>query len=182
MASSDRHNAEVLDESGAPADKLAPFRVALPAQLDGRFTLSSWAASLVNGAPYHEPDPEYLSRLLLVQTLTAENEAAVFDRAGIKGLQDAIPDSPGAGTGLGFINDLYIAESDKQDGYPCYMIFSFLDADSQTEQRYTTGAGQLQAQVLRLLSLGVWPIPCQIKRIDRKDKGGRYLFWLYPPD
>lgn len=168
--------------TGTPAVPVLQNAKPLPAQLEGVIDLSSWANSLANGTPYTEPDPEALSRMLLVATLTASTADDVFANNGVQGLQEAIPNAPGAGTGLISINGIYVSPSDQQDGLPCYMILDTVSEDTGMVAKYTTGAGQLQAQMLRLISLGVWPIRCKIVRLDRKDKGGRYLFWLFPPD
>lgn len=157
-------------------------RAPLPAVLEGKFTLSDWANSIVNKAPYVEPDPDYLSRLLIMQTLTAESLEQVFEQRGIRKLQESVPNVPDAGTGPVLIDDLYIATSDQTDGMPCYMILGTTHMETGAIEKYTTGAGQLQAQILAAISFGTWPIPCNIKRIDRKDRGGRYLFWMYPPE
>jgi hypothetical protein len=68
------------------------------------------------------------------------------------------------------------------EGAPCYMILDYISLDTGAKRKTTTGATQLQAQILRLIGFGIWPIRCQIKRTERKDKGGRFLFWLYPVD
>lgn len=154
----------------------------LPDILDGKINLSSWAESLVNKAPYSDPDPDYLSRMLLVQTLTAETIDDVFAQGNIRKMQEVIPNVPNAGTGPIEIYDLYVTGSDFGEGAPCYMILSVRDLETGFEARYTTGASQLQAQILALINLGVWPIRCKIGRTERKDRGGRFLFWLYPPD
>lgn len=168
-----------------PASMVAPLiqsPAGLPEDLQGLFTLSAWAESLVNGRPYDEPDPDYLSRLLLRQTLEATSPEQVFIPNDLEGLQKLIPDAPGMGTGVIEINGLYVAKSDMSMGTPCYMILDITDLDTGAKRKTTTGATQLQAQILRLLGFGIWPIRCQIKRTERKDKGGRHLFWLFPPD
>lgn len=166
----------------SPVEAMLANAHPLPDELQGRLSLSAWAESLVNRVPYAEPDPEYLSHMLLVQTLTAETPDDVLAQAGIRKLQEAIPNVPGAGTGSIAIFDLYVTSSDFGEGAPCYMILSVQDLETSFEAKYTTGAQQLQAQILRLISLGVWPIHGKITRTDRKDRGGRFLFWLFPPD
>ena len=174
------------DNPDAPAGEVVKpvlrERAPLPAQLEGKFTLSAWAESIANRVKYIEPDPDYLSRLLIVQTLTAASQDEVFEQRGIRKLQESVPNVPDAGTGPIIIDDLYIAASDQTDGLPCYMIMGTTHMETGEVAKYTTGAGQLQAQVLASIGFGTWPIPCNIKRIDRKDRGGRYLFWMYPPE
>lgn len=157
-------------------------RAPLPEQLAGKIVLSAWAESLVNGVKYEDPDPNYLSRLLITQTLTAESLDKVFEQGAIQGLQKAIPNVPDAGTGPIVITDLYVTGSDLNEGVPCYVIITATHVETGEISKYTTGAQQLQAQILASLSWGHWPIPCQIKRIDRKDKSGKYLFWMFPPE
>lgn len=175
-------------EAGAPdfvpqgmiVPKLLQGRKPLPDTLAVKIDMSAWAESLANKAVYREIDPEYLSRALLVQTLTAETPEEVFNQSGIRKLQELVPNVPGMSTGPGTITDLYVTGSDFGEGMPCYIIVDFLSADTGELTRFSTGAAQLQAQILALLSFGTWPIDCQIKRTDRKDRGGRFLFWLSP--
>ncbi|MGH9436821.1 MAG: hypothetical protein ACRD22_02760 [Terriglobia bacterium] len=154
----------------------------LPEILRGQIDLSMWANSLVNRSKYEEPDPDHLSRLLLMQTLTADTIDAVFEQGDIRKLQHSVPNVPGASTGPIEIRDLYVTGSDFKEGAPCYVILTCTDMETGAEAKYTTGAQQLQAQILRLVSLGVWPIKCKIIRTDRKDRGGLFLFWLAPAD
>lgn len=168
--------------NGEIVKPLVTERQPLPAALDGKIDLTKWAESLVNQRKYEDPDPNYLSRLLIMQTLTAESPDAVFEQGAIQGLQKAIPNVPDAGTGPIIITDLYVTGSDLNEGVPCYVIITATHAETGEVAKYTTGAQQLQAQLLASLSWGRWPIPCQIKRIDRKDKSGKYLFWMFPPE
>lgn len=161
---------------------LAKFDVEPPAQLAGIIDVRAWAESLVTRVAYAEPNPDFLSMMLMAQTLMAETAEDVLAQSSIRKLQEAIPNVPGAGTGPIEINDLYVTSSDFGEGAPCYVILTAMDLETGVVDKYTTGAQQLQSQILRLLSLGVWPIRCQIKRTERKDKGGRFLFWLFPPD
>lgn len=154
----------------------------LPRELQGLFTLTAWRDSLIKGEPYKEVDPDFLSRKLMLQTLNSATLEDVFEQKGMRKLQEAIPNTPGAGTGNIAITELYVTDSDFGEGAPCYVIFGAVDMDSGALVQYTTGATQLQIQMLRALSFGHWPIRGNIKRIDRKDKGGRYLFWMFPPD
>jgi len=166
--------------TGEVVKPLVSERAPMPAQLEGKIYLSAWAESLVNGAKYVEPDPNYLSRLLIMQTLTATSLDEVFEQGGIQGLQKAIPNVPDAGTGPIVITDLYVTGSDLNEGVPCYVILTTTHMETGVVTKFTTGAQQLQAQILAALSWGQWPIPCQIKRTDRKDKSGKYLFWMFP--
>lgn len=168
--------------TGVSTDMILAGRHPLPEPLADKMNLSSWAESLANKAPYKEPDPDYLSRMLLVQTLTAATIDEVFAQSSIRKLQELVPNLPGQTTGPGTIIDLYVTGSDFGEGMPCYILVDFLSANTGELTRFSTGASQLQAQILALLSFGRWPIDCEIKRTDRKDRGGRYLFWLSPVD
>ena len=154
----------------------------LPDELQGLFDLKSWATSLITHEPYNEPNPEYLSQMLMVQTLTAATIEDVFAQQSVRKLQEAIPNVPQASTGAIAINDLYVTSSDFGEGAPCYMIFGAADLETGLFARYSTGAQGLQAQVIRILSFGMWPIKCKITRMDNKDKGGRFMFRMFPPD
>lgn len=168
-----------------PASMVAPLiesPAQLPADLADHLDLTAWANALVNHAPYTEKDPNYLSRLLLIQTLEATSPEQVFNPNDLDGLQKVIGNAPGAGTGPIEINGLYVASSSMNEGAPCYMILDYVSLDTGAKRKTSTGATQLQAQILRLIGFGIWPIRCQIKRTERKDKGGRFLFWLFPVD
>lgn len=156
--------------------------VTLPPELDGMINLRSWAEALIKRTKYHEPNPNYLSTLLLAQTLMASTPEQVFEQAGIRKLQEAIPNVPGASTGAIEIHGLYVASSDMDEGLPTYLLMDVTDLESGLEAKYSGGSGQVQAQILTLLRFGVWPIRCKITRTERKDHGGRFLFWLYPSD
>jgi hypothetical protein len=166
--------------AGEVVKPLVTERQPLPAQLAGRFDLTAWANSLVNGAKYVDPDPNYLSRLLIMQILTAESLEEVFEQDGVTGLQKAIPNTPDAGTGPVVITDLYVTGSDLNEGVPCYVILTLTSIETGQVKKYTTGAQFLQAQILAALSWGVWPISCEIKRTDKKDRSGKYLFAMLP--
>lgn len=156
--------------------------VALPDGLADAIDLTSWANALVNRTKYREPDPDYLARTLLMQTLTAETVEAAFEQGGIRKMQESIPNTPGAGTGPIEIYGLYVAKSDEDDGPGSYMILDTRGLADGVEAKYTTGSQGLQAQVLTMIKLGNWPIRCNIARTDRQDRGGRYMLWMFPPD
>jgi hypothetical protein len=173
------------DTSTADSKTVVPYgngTVEIPQELADTISLSGWAESLYNGAPYAEPDEGYLSRLLIRQTLEATSPEQVFTPNDLDGLQKIVGNAPGAGTGPIEINGLYVARSSMTEGAPTYMILDYVSLETGATRKTTTGATQLQAQILRLVAFGIWPIGGQIKRTERQDKGGRYLFWLFPPD
>lgn len=143
---------------------------------------TSWANALINGHEYKEPDPGRLQRLLMLQVLEATSMDDILAVNAVGKLQKMIPDVPGASTGPIEINDLYVTGSDFDEGMPCYVIVTCVSLDTGEESRFTSGSSYLQAQMLAMLGLGNWPIRCQIKRINRKDRGGHFLFQMYPPD
>jgi hypothetical protein len=100
----------------------------------------------------------------------------------IDGLQKLLPDEPWASTGPIMFTDLYVAKSDMEDGAKTYMLFTFVSKETGLETTTSTGATQLQLQVCSMLGMGIWPIQGQIKRSDRKDRGGRYIIKFYPED
>jgi hypothetical protein len=156
--------------------------VKIPPLLAAKVDVIGWATSLFEGTTYTDPDPNYISRELLMMTLTADTVEAVLSASEITKLQQWIGNAPGAGTGPCEISDLYITGSDFGEGLPCYMIMTVTNLDTGHQRKVTTGASGLQAQVLRLISLGSWPIRCQITRTESKDKGGRFIFRLFPVD
>jgi hypothetical protein len=153
-----------------------------PEALNAIINLEAWASAVVRRTPYTEPDPEFISRMLAYQTITAETAEEVFRQANILGLQGWLTDSPGATTGPLEITDLYVASSDFETGNPSYVIITAIDLQLGHEVKFTTGATNIQATLIGLLANGMWPIRCQVKRGDSKDKGGRYLMFLLPPD
>lgn len=165
--------------SGDLVVRATPADVAAVAQ---QIDFSSWANALINGTPYVEPDRDYLNKTLLLAVLTAETAQEVLSASGIGKLQQMVADAPGASTGPLEFTDLYVTGSDFGEGMPCYVIASYIRIGEGTSGKFTTGAGYLQSQLLALLNLGVWPITGQVQRIDRRDRGGRHLFQLFPVD
>lgn len=154
----------------------------LPPELDGLFYVQSWAKSLLTGADYNEPNPEYMSQRMLMLTASATTLEELFTENTLEGLQKLLPNEPWASTGPIMFTDLYVAKSDLEDGAKTYMLFSYLSKETGAETTTSTGATQLQLQVCSMLGMGIWPIEGQIKRTDRKDRGGRYLIRFYPED
>lgn len=152
------------------------------AEVREQVSFEAWGNSLVNGTAYKEPDPGYLTRTLIMGLLTAETAEQVMAGNSIAKLQQIIPDAPGQGTGPIEITDLYVTGSDFDEGMPCYVIVSYVHMNDGESGKFTTGASYLQAQLLAMLNLGHWPIRCQIKRINRKDRAGKFLFQMYPAD
>jgi hypothetical protein len=154
----------------------------LPEAFNKIIHFEGWAQAVVNGSTYSEPEPDFISRMLAVQAITADTVEQVWQAAGVKQLQKMIPDLPGASTGPLEITDLYVAESDFETGNPTYVIITATHLEQGDERKFTTGATNVQATLIGLLRHGMWPIRCQIKRGDSKDKGGRYLLFMLPPD
>lgn len=152
------------------------------AVLHDEIDFTAWANALINGSDYEEPDPQHLVRQLLLGVLQSETADQVTSENAVTKLQDMVPDSPGQGTGPIEITGLYITSSDFGEGAPCYMIVTCHNLNTGEEFKFTTGAQYLQAQVLAMINLGYWPIRCQVKRIKRKDRGGRFLLQMYPVD
>lgn len=160
-------------------------KMATPGTVDEikeQVSLQSWANALMNGTAYDEPDPGYLTRTLLMGVLTATTPDQVMAEGGIAKLQELVPDAPGQTTGPIRITDLYVTGSDFGEGMPCYVIVTYVHLDTGDVGKFTTGASYIQAQMLSLINLGNWPIDCQVKRINRKDKGGKFLFQMFPAD
>ena len=154
----------------------------VPEVISSVVNVTAWVSAVLTGSAYIEPDPEFVARRIAFATITAETIEAVFAQANIKGLQKIIPDTPGATTGPLELVDLYVASSDFETGNPSYVIVTAIDMELGTELKFTTGATGVQSTLIGLLLHGVWPIKCQIKRGDGKDKGGRHLLFVLPPD
>lgn len=142
----------------------------------------TWVNAILYGDKYSEPDPDFISRLLAAESIFAETPADAFASMGVHKLQAWLADRPGETTGPIEITDLYVAESDFETGNPTYVLVSFIHLGTGEEGKFSTGATNIQATLIGLLRNGVWPIRCQIKRGDSKDKGGRFLMFMLPPD
>lgn len=154
----------------------------VPAALGAIINMPEWAASIVVGAAYHEPNPDFVSQMLAYQVITADTIEEAFANQGVRQLQKMLPDTPEANTGNIEITDLYVAESDFETGQPTYVIVSVLSLEDGTTYKFTTGATNIQATIFALLRMGTWPIRCKIKRGETKDKGGRFLLFMLPAD
>lgn len=153
-----------------------------PPHLKDQIDFVGWARAILMGEKYKEPIPDYISKMLALQTIMAGSPEEVFAAAGVKGLQEIIPDLPDAGTGPHEILDVYVAESDIETGYSCFIIVEWLDLELGGTQKWTTSATNVMSTMLGLLKFGQWPIRCQIKRGDSKDKSGKHLLIMLPPD
>lgn len=152
----------------------------LPEELDGLIDIRGWLKSLTTGVEYKEPNPDYMAQRMLMMALTSTSVEELLSDPQMDGLQDLIPDAPWQGTGNILITGLYVAKSDLTEGQRTYMLLSYFTHATGAETTTTTGATRLQIQMAGQLAMGVWPIEGQIKRTDRKDRGGRHLFSFYP--
>jgi hypothetical protein len=152
----------------------------LPEELKGLIDVKGWLASLTTGVEYKEPNPDYMAQRMLMMALTSASVEELLSDPQMDGLQDLIPDAPWQGTGNILITGLYVARSDLTEGQRTYMLLSYFTDKTGEETTTTTGATRLQIQMAGQLAMGVWPIEGQIKRTDRKDRGGRHLFSFYP--
>lgn len=155
---------------------------AVPELLSAIIDTEGWVNAVLRKTPYIEPNPDFVSTMIAFQTITSQSVEEVFRNQGVKKVQEMIPNVPGATTGPIEITDLYVASSDFETGNPSYVIISAVSLDTGEEWKATTGATNVQATILGLLLNGMWPIKCQIKRGDSKDKGDRYLLFVLPPD
>lgn len=144
--------------------------------------VTAWMQSLVNGEKYAEPDPDFMMKSMMGKLLAAETAEEILADDPINGLQNVLPNVEGAGTGPIEIIGLYVAESNEATGYPTYVHITYVDLETGTEHRTTTGAGQIQMQLLQFVRIGAFPIRCQIKRLKATDQGGKHLLRMFPPD
>lgn len=154
----------------------------IPEALSPVIDMEGWARAIVRGTKYKEPDPGYISRTLALQIIGAETVEDIYRQTEIRRIQDWIPDTPGATSGPLELIDLYVSASDFETGNPTFIIATFIDLELGEEFKATTGATNIQATLIALIVNGVWPIRVQIKRGEVKDKGGRYLLFMLPPD
>lgn len=154
----------------------------IPAALGAIVNVEAWASAILRGTPYAEPDPDFISRMIAWETISAQTIEEAFEQNKVRRIQKMIADSPGATTGPIEITDLYVASSDFETGNPTFLIISATDLTTGESWRATTGATNVQATIMALMLNGMWPIRCQIKRGDSKDRGGKYLLFVLPPD
>lgn len=143
---------------------------------------AGWVNAILLKRKYVEPNPEFISTMLALSAISAESVEEAFAQSGIIGVQELVRDQPGAATEPFEITDLYVAATDFETGNPCYVIISARYLGTGDEFRCTTGATNIQATLIGLLRNGAWPIRAKFKRGESKDKGGRYLLFLMPPD
>lgn len=154
----------------------------LPEAFSAVINLEAWARSLVYGEPYKEPNPDFISRMLALLTITGETVDEIFREHGVYGVQEITPDVPHGSYGPFEVTDIYVASSEYETGNKTFVVISGVRLDSGEDFKCTTGATNIQATLIGLLKLGHWPIRAQFKRGDSKDKGGHYLLFLLPPD
>lgn len=154
----------------------------VPAELAVIINVEAWVSALLRKTAYKEPNQDFISTMLAWQTITAETAEEVFRNVGVGQLQKMIADTPGANTGPIEITDLYVAESDYETGNPSYVIITATDLETGDTWKASTGATTVQATILGLLLNRVWPIRCKIMRADSKDRGGRHILLVVPPD
>lgn len=182
MASPPKSKEVATKAPGGILGKLMAGEAVTPDQFEGVINFHSWARALLNREDYEEPNENYLATLLMMQTLTSSTIDEVFAQGAVRKLQESVPQVPGASTGPIEIFELYVTGSDFGEGAKTYIIFSARDLETGAETRYSTGSQGIQSQMMALLLMGNWPVRCRIFRLDRKDKGGKYLFWVGPPD
>lgn len=154
----------------------------LPTELKGLFDIKDWVRALMTGEKYTELNPDFMAQRMMMLTLSATTVEEVLADEPMEGLQNLIPDAPWMGTGNITLTGLYVARSELENGAPTYMLLEYVREDRWEEVTTTTGATKLQLQFASMLAMGIWPIRGQIKRTDRKDRGGRHLFSFYPPE
>lgn len=153
----------------------------LPGELGRIIDFEGWAQSLIFGVKYKEPDPDYISRILVYNIVMAETIEDVFRQTGVKGVQELVPDSPSAEYGPFELTDLYVASSDFETGNNSFVLLTLLMLESGQVVKCSTGATNIQGELIALLKLGNWDRRAKFKRGVSKDKGGRYLLFLMPP-
>jgi hypothetical protein len=174
-----RQSGRALMEARAEA---AIARIKAPEAMAEIIDVPKWIRSILLGQPYREPDPEFISRMLALQTIESETTEELYRANGVLKVQEIVPDEAMAEYGPFEITDYYVASSDFETGNPTYVIISGVMLDTGEEFRCTTGATNIQTTLIALVGLNVWPIRAKFKRGDMKDKGGRFLLFLMPPE
>lgn len=154
----------------------------LPELMVGRIDGTSWARALVLGEKYQEPNPDFLAKRMLSLKLNATSLFSAFEDNAMEKLQEWVTDTPDAGTGPIEVYDLYVAPSTLSEGNSTFIIFDCLNLTTGEQVTVSTGATAVQGFFLKALALGIWPVRCNIKRLARKDKGGRFMLDVFPPD
>lgn len=168
-------NARVQAVLDAPLHPLPPI-------IDGVIDVKGWLRAVLLNEEYNEPDPEYLSKLIMLQTLEADTLEEALSNGGMDGIQDIIEDYAGATTGPILITDLYVAKSDMDEGASCYVILTWESEITGETVRCSTGAQSVQTGLLKAMMLGIFPIRCEIKRDKSTDAGGRHLLKVWIAD
>lgn len=166
----------------AKTERKMPDIRKIPPALTTFINPTGWISAILYGDTYTEPNPDFIPTMLAAQSIYADTPEEAFASAGVTGLQKALPDRPGETTGPFELIDLYVAASDYETGNPTFVLMTVLHMETGETLKWSTGATNIQASLIGLLRNGVWPIRAQVKRGDSKDKGGRYLMHLLPPD
>lgn len=154
----------------------------LPAHVTAKIDLGGWMQTVFNKVPYTAMDGEAMNRLMLLSLLEAESVEEVLSESVGEKLQEMVPNAPFASTPPLEIFDVGVYPGDAENEPSTYLVIRATDLDSGEQVRLSTGATNIQVQMMRLLTLGVWPIRCCFKRIDKTDQGGRYIFRISLPD
>lgn len=154
----------------------------LVARMAPVINVEQWARSIAFGEAYAEPDPDFIARNLAIMAMTAESADDILDAGGVKGLQKLVPDRESESWGPFELTNLYVAKSDFTTGNPAFVIMTVTHLEDGEEYKISTGATNIQASLIGLISLNVWPIRAKFKRGISKDKGERYLLHLVGPD
>jgi hypothetical protein len=180
-----KKQAEVVQfnpQEGTVAYRILNGEVATPPELVGKVDVRNWLISLTTGAEYEEPDENAMAQAIMFESLSITSLDQMWDDGTPQKLQEAIENFPGATTGPVDIVDLIVTGSDYEDGNNTYVIMTLVDVETRVAEKFSTGATTIQADLLRHIGLGVWPIRCQIARTKSKDKGGRYLLKMFPEE
>jgi hypothetical protein len=157
-------------------DKAKP----LPATISELVDMRSWAACILTGEKYKEPNADYLSKKLLLSALNSESLFSTDDDSSVIKLQQWVTDAPDSTTGPIEVHSIYVAPSRLSEQPWTFILADFISLANGVSGTFSTGSTQVQGFFLKALALGQWPVQCQIKRITRTDRGGRHLFNVFP--
>lgn len=151
-------------------------------QVGGTIDLKAWVACVFNGEPYEAMNGEEMQRQMLLRVLEAETVDEVLSEDVGEKLQDMVPNFPDASTPPLELISVAVLPGDAENDPSTYLVIRARDIENGGEIRFSTGATNIQVQMMRILSLGVWPIKCIFKRVQKQDQGGRYIFRMSLPD
>lgn len=153
----------------------------MPLGVSNTVDVNAMAASLIQGVPYKALEEGFVARLLALQTLGATTLEEILSNAGVTHLNDWLPNVPDAKSTVHEIYDFVVDQSDYSSGCPCYVVMSVIDMETGADFKMSTGALQVQIQLLRAVAAGTFPMPVRFCRASNQGQGDSYPLMLGMP-